>query len=617
MEPTELLGQTIADKYRVERVIGQGGMGFVLAARHLDLEQLVAIKLMRSAALAFADNVQRFMREAKVVASLRSEHVARMMDVGRLHDGSLFLVMEYLEGADLQTIVGKRGPLAVQDAVDFVLQVCVGVDEAHELGVIHRDLKPANLFLTTRPTGAPLVKVLDFGISKYRPQRNFGRADVVTQTHGTMGSPAYMSPEQIASAKYTDRRADIWSLGVNLYYLLSATLPFQGKVDVEIFHKIRHEPAPPLREQAPWVPLGLASLVHRCLEKEPDARFARVTQLAAALTPFASNRGRALVGAEHVRISGDLSSAALLGAGTSSTCVVEGPERLEIDEFFAKLRRNRPRDKHVATKRAAPKAPSTRDLGGPIARPSDEGPTTERDGPAPPAPGASIADLAGVRDQDPQETLPWDEPPAASAAPRLADEPQLQDGPRLAHEPLLDDVPIVPALADAPSDDASQWDATGEVDETVDALFYEPTPRVGHRKLLIGFAVVVFSVVFVWVAVSRTNSRTTTDQEATAPEPDIERAQDGKTDPALRPDAPGIELSVEPKDRPGKEQGQAATGTAAPNKAAARADAKQPSKSSGKSHGRMARKPKKRPPRKPKKPKSPPPTDNDPFATVD
>jgi serine/threonine-protein kinase len=189
-------GDVLAGKYRVDHVLGVGGMGVVVSATHLQLDQRVALKFMLPVGLAHPALVERFAREARAAARLKSDHVARVLDVGTLDSGSPYMVMEYLEGSDLGSVVAERGPMPVHMAVDCVLQACDAVAEAHAIGIIHRDLKPRNLFLTGRNDGRALVKVLDFGISKHKT----GASDLsLTRTTEIIGSPNYMSPEQLRS----------------------------------------------------------------------------------------------------------------------------------------------------------------------------------------------------------------------------------------------------------------------------------------------------------------------------------------------------------------------------------------------------------------------------------
>ncbi len=208
-------GTVLLQKYEISRVIGQGGMGMVALARHLQLQQPVAIKLLLPEVLDKDLVVQRFLREAQASVRLRSEHVCRVLDVGQLDNGAPYMVMEYLDGTDLDGLLRQKGPLAYGEAVDFVLQACEALAEAHSLGIVHRDLKPANFFLTQRADGSPLVKVLDFGISKTLSPIE----ESLTTTQAVLGTPAYMSPEQLRSSKHVDARSDIWSLGVVLYEL--------------------------------------------------------------------------------------------------------------------------------------------------------------------------------------------------------------------------------------------------------------------------------------------------------------------------------------------------------------------------------------------------------------
>jgi serine/threonine-protein kinase len=265
-------------------------MGIVMAAHHLGLDTKVAIKLLLPEVLGHEDVVARFAREARAAAKIKSEHVARVFDVGTLEDGSPYLVMEFLDGIDLHGWMEREGVLGVEQAVDFLLQASVAVAEAHELGIVHRDLKPANLFCVRRAEGT-FIKVLDFGISKMKTDAgNSSLKAAMTRTAALMGTPFYMSPEQMDSARDVDGRSDVWSLGVILFELMSGSLPFAGTTLPEVCIKIATQPPAGIRALRPEVPEGLEAVIFKCLEKDRDKRFASVGEFAAALAPFAPAR---------------------------------------------------------------------------------------------------------------------------------------------------------------------------------------------------------------------------------------------------------------------------------------------------------------------------------------
>jgi len=268
-------GELFDGKFRVERLLGQGGMGVVMVATHLALDQKVAIKVLHDRGAMDASVVERLQREARAAARLRSEHVCRVSDVGEI-DGAPYIVMELLDGADLASVIA-RGPLPIATAVDYVLQACVAIAEAHALGIVHRDLKPANLFVTRRLDGSPLIKVLDFGIAKAQS----ANAIALTQTETMMGTPGYMSPEQLRSARDVDARTDLWALGCILYQAVSGRLPFPATSITEVAVKIAMDPPDPLD-----VDREFRDVVFHCLEKEPAKRPRNVAELAAALVPF-------------------------------------------------------------------------------------------------------------------------------------------------------------------------------------------------------------------------------------------------------------------------------------------------------------------------------------------
>ena len=278
-------GQILAGKFRIERVLGQGGMGVVVAATHLQLDERVALKFLLPEALGNPEAVARFAREARAAVKIKSEHVARVSDVGTLESGSPYMVMEYLDGKDLGDWVRNTGAMRVPDAVEFVLQACEAIAEAHALGIVHRDLKPANLFVTRRVDGSPCVKVLDFGISKLTAPGSTSDMGM-TKTSTVMGSPLYMSPEQMSSTRNVDARTDIWALGIILYEVLTGRVPFEAETMPQLCGMILQDPPRPLRELRQDVPDGMQWVVLRCLEKNREGRFASVAELAAALAPF-------------------------------------------------------------------------------------------------------------------------------------------------------------------------------------------------------------------------------------------------------------------------------------------------------------------------------------------
>ncbi len=280
------VGDIIAGKYRVESILGEGGMGYVLSATHLDLDQRVALKFLRADARSDADVMQRFAREAKAAAKIRNEHVARVLDVGRLESGEPFIVMEHLEGTDLKKHLRTHGPVRVPDVVRWIIQAGEALAEAHARGIVHRDLKPANLYLTDRGDGTHMVKVLDFGISKHLDPSH----EALTNSQSLMGTPYYMSPEQLTSPKRVDARTDLWALGVILFELLTGKPPFRGATLPEVVAAVLSSKPPGDRLPAN-VPRGLGKVVDKCLAHVLSERYQSVEELVIDLAPFCPDQG--------------------------------------------------------------------------------------------------------------------------------------------------------------------------------------------------------------------------------------------------------------------------------------------------------------------------------------
>jgi serine/threonine-protein kinase len=291
-------GEILAGKYRVERILGSGGMGVVVAAVHVQLEQRVAIKFVRDEALGNQDAVQRFLREARAAVKLKSEHAAKVLDVGTLESGAPYMVMEYLEGSDLGAVLSDHGSLTVTAATEWIIQACEAIAEAHAMGIVHRDIKPQNLFLARTVGGQPKVKVLDFGVSKSLSTSGAGS---LTQTRAMLGSPLYMSPEQMRSSRDVDARADVWALGVVLFELLTKRWPFEAESMPELCLKVVTDPPVAITSLRPDVPRVLVEVIERCLEKDPARRYANAAELASALEPLAPPASRAI--AERARLA--------------------------------------------------------------------------------------------------------------------------------------------------------------------------------------------------------------------------------------------------------------------------------------------------------------------------
>lgn len=278
------VGSLIAEKYVVERTVGSGGLGVVVVARHRELGQRVAIKYLRERGRTISSVVERFRSEAHIAAQIRSEHVVRVQDVGEVA-GAPFIVMEYLDGRDLGHVISDGGITTAQ-AVDYVLQACEGLAEIHSIGIVHRDLKPENLFVVQDRATGPIVKIIDFGISKVTPTQENGSWAHVTYEEGRCGTPLYMSPEQLGLGSGVDCRTDIWALGVVLFELLAGGYPFHGEDLQHLFAGILTTAPSRPSATAPGIPAALEAAILRCLEKDANRRFQNVAELAETIAPF-------------------------------------------------------------------------------------------------------------------------------------------------------------------------------------------------------------------------------------------------------------------------------------------------------------------------------------------
>ena len=320
-----MLGTTIDGKYEVQSLLGEGGMGSVYEASHTTTGRRCAVKVISSEGLTKDPNVVgRFQREARASGAVDTQYIAQVLDAGVDRESGLpFMVVEYLDGEDLQNLLKRVGPLAPELVLRIAAQCCLGLQKAHEATVVHRDIKPANLFLTKRDAGEIIVKVLDFGIAKVKMEaaQTADGADL-TKTGNLLGSPMYMSPEQARGQRGIDHRTDVYSLGAVMYQCLSGRTPYQHATALgELILFVCSEPAPPLQDHAPWVPPEVAAIVHRCLLKNPDERYQSAQEMFDEVTAMLPD-GFALQESSMVGIADAEREAQLPGEGPDDWATV-------------------------------------------------------------------------------------------------------------------------------------------------------------------------------------------------------------------------------------------------------------------------------------------------------
>jgi eukaryotic-like serine/threonine-protein kinase len=282
-------GEVLAGKYRVERIPGRNGLGVLVQVRHMELGQEVTLKFLVPEACAYPEFVHRFVREARSAVRIQGEHVARITDVGRLESGAPYMVREYLRGPDLSEVLKVRGPLPIEEAVDYVVQACEGVAEGHALGVVHRNIRPTSLVVARRSDGSPLVKVFDFAAAESLHVDPFTeRAVSLVGTSAIMASLPYLAPEQIRDPHDVDFRADVYSLGAVLFELLTGVAVYAADAAPALLAQVAADPAQSVRARRTDVPGELDHIVLRCLAKNRAIRYSSLAELVTALAPFTS-----------------------------------------------------------------------------------------------------------------------------------------------------------------------------------------------------------------------------------------------------------------------------------------------------------------------------------------
>jgi tRNA A-37 threonylcarbamoyl transferase component Bud32 len=282
------IGQILADRYSIQRLLGEGAVGSVFAAEDLELRRLVAIKVLKAESFGDRFALERFRREIHTTLRIECEYIVRTLGVDYLDNAAPFMVMEYFDARDVSKVIADSGPLPLEKAIGFTLQLCLALAHAHRVGIVHCDIKPANLLLVRQPNGRELVKILDFGISKMAADSSVTTSTTPTNSAVRLGTPMYMSPEQRTSGREVDERSDIWSLGITLFEMIAGVAPFDSSPQ-----SIRGEceapsSTPSLSRHRPGIPQGLDSVIAQCLQRMPELRFQNVADLASALAPYAA-----------------------------------------------------------------------------------------------------------------------------------------------------------------------------------------------------------------------------------------------------------------------------------------------------------------------------------------
>jgi serine/threonine-protein kinase len=526
LAPEVAPGMVLAGKFQIVRKLGRGGMGIVFEAHHMDLDDRVALKFLRSTEATEKVPLQRFYREARTAAKIKSEHVTRVLDIGKLDSGGLYMVMEYLEGNDLGKLLKTRGKVSITDAVDYILQACDAVAEAHAHGIVHRDIKPANLFLANQPDGSVIVKVLDFGIAKQADEEVSG----LTDTALIFGSVVYMSPEQMKSTRDVDHKTDIYALGVTLYELIAGKPPFQAKLVPELLVQKAQGKPTPLRDLEPDAPEALEKVLEKSFERDLNARYESIAAFAHALAPFGSAESSHIIARinrirEKESTTRTFSKAKIIPELKAFAKELElelGGQR-ESDPDVKKLEWSDEWSEEISPKRRS--TPPIRPIA--ISLPKTSG----------------LQIIPGVRAGGPSGL--GDEPPPSSAAPptltsvtaehRRVDEPRLQLPRLYPQEDRSSDLEERPALVDLEKGDPSEVSP--------------PPPRSRKTAIVVLLAVGLLGAVAgtgVWLVKSgRVPLR-----GAEAPAPAISTAAPVAAPPSTAPVATPASAQVEPSAAP-------------------------------------------------------------------